>query len=339
MTTFLVTGPTGFLGYHVIQRLNEQGARPRTLLTRDLDATSAAVRSLDHLQTESCEGDFADPASLQAACTGVEVVFHLNFAIALGGGDEVERSLHEGNVVATRNLLDAASRAGVKRVVVSSSALTVGLNRRPVPLDESADWNQHAFHLPYAMSRREAELEALARSSDALEVVVVNPSFTLGPQDYIGAPANALASRMTSKWFRLNPPIGFGVLDVRDYAAGVLSAARRGVPGTRYLLSGSDVNPAVLSRAVAAAIGAERPGWFLPVPALAVRPVLATLGLWNRVRGKPPTVSPALLELWGRNAWYDTSRAREALGWQPRPLRETLEDSLAWMRENPGASD
>lgn len=339
MTNFLITGPTGFLGYHVVKRLNEQGDCPRVLLPRGVDASSPKVQSLTKLQTESCEGDFADPASLQAACDGIDVVFHLHFAISLGAGAEVERTLHEGNVVATRNLLDAAARAGVKRVVISSSSLAIGLNHEPTKLDESADWEQHAFHLPYAISRRDAELAALARNSDEMEIVAVNPSFTMGPEDYAGAPANGLASRMKSKWFRLNPPIGFGILDVRDYAAGVLGAADRGVPGTRYLLSGTDVNPKQLSLAVAAAIGAEPPGWYLPVAERAVRPILATLGLWTRLRGKPPAVSPAILELFGRYAWYDTSRAREAFDWQPRPLSETLKDTLDWMSEHSAADN
>ncbi|MDJ0608868.1 MAG: NAD-dependent epimerase/dehydratase family protein [Kiloniellales bacterium] len=337
MTNFLITGPTGFLGYHVIKRLNEQGNRPRVLLPRDADASSPRVQSLSKLQTESCEGDFADPASLQAACDGIDVVLHLHFAIGLGAGDEIERSLHEGNVVATRNLLDAAARAGVKRVVVSSSSLAVGLNREPAEIDESADWKQHAFRLPYALSRREAEQAALARNSDEMEIVAVNPSFTMGPDDYVGAPANGLAVRMKSKWFRLNPPIGFGILDVRDYAAGVLGAADRGVPGTRYLLSGTNLNAKELSRAVAAAIGAEPPGWFLPVPLWVMRPILAVLNLRARLRGKPPAVSPAILELFGRHAWYDTSGAREAFDWQPRPLSETLKDTLDWMSEHPAA--
>lgn len=337
MTSFLVTGAAGFLGYHVVKRLNERGDCPRVLLPRDLDASSPKVKSLATLNTESREGDLADPASLQAAFDGIDVVLHLQFAIGAGAGEAVERSLHEGNMVATQNLLDAAARSGVKRVVISSSSLAVGLNREPAELDESADWAQHAFNLPYALSRRDAEQAALARNSEAMAVVAVNPSFTMGPEDYAGAPANGLAWRMKSKWFRINPPIGFAILDVRDYAAGVLGAAERGVPGTRYLLAGSDTNAIELSRTVAAAAGAEPPGWYVPVPVWVVRPILAALGLWNRLRGKPPAVAPQILELFGRNAWYDTSRARQDFDWQARPLSDTVKDTLDWMGEHPDA--
>ncbi len=330
MTRFLVTGPTGFLGYHVVTLLIERGERPRVLVPRDLDPSLPSTRSLDGLDIERCEADFTDPAALRAACTGIEVVLHLDFAISLGAGDEVERTLHEGNVVATQNLLDACARAGVKRVVVSSSALAVGLSHTPTLLDESADWADNAFHLPYALSRREAEQRALARNAGDMEICAVNPSFTMGPEDHVGAPANALAARLRSRWFRINPAIGFSILDVRDYAAGVLGAAERGLPGARYLLSGANLDAKALYRAVATASGTKPPGWYLPVPAWVARLILGVLALWSRVRGQPPAVSPAVLELFGRNAWYDTSRAREDFGWQPRALQETVRDSLDW---------
>ncbi len=302
MTNFLVTGPAGFLGYHVIKRLNEAGNKPRVLLTSDDDRSSLRVKSLTKLQTEPCKGDFANPASLRAACKGVDVVLHLYFAIAMGDGEEVELNLHEGNVVATQNLLDAAAKAGVKRVVISGSAFAVGLNREPKKLNESVDWEQHAFNLPYALSRREAELAALEKNSKKMAVVSVLPSFTMGPDDFVKAPANKLASRMKSKWFSINPPIGFGILDVRDYAAGVLGAAERGVPGSRYLLSGTDTNPIKLSQTVAAAISAKIPNFFIPIPSWVVRPVLILVGLWNRMRGNPSKVSSTILELFGRHA-------------------------------------
>ena len=121
------------------------------------------------------------------------MVFHLKFTISLSSGKQVEQSLYEGNVVGTRNLLEAAANSGVSRVVVSSSSLTVGLNHEPQPLDEGADWDRYAFNLPYALSRRQAEQEALSRSpGEPPEIVVVNPSFTLGPEDLVGAPANGL---------------------------------------------------------------------------------------------------------------------------------------------------
>jgi dihydroflavonol-4-reductase len=332
MSAFLVTGPAGFLGYHVVKLLNERGAKPRVLLPRGADAATAAVGSLLKLNVEVVEGSLDDPASLRAACDGIGTVLHLQFTIALGGGEQAAQALHKGNVVGTLSLLQAAADARVARVVVSSSALAVGLSREPRPLDETADWQRCAFQLPYALSRREAELAALARQEPP-SVVVVNPSFTLGPEDFVGAPANKLVMRMSRGGFRFTAPIGFGVLDVRDYADGVLRAAERGAHGKRYILSGANTSPDQLLREVAAVAGVEAPGRLFSIRSWMLYPILAVLALWSRIRGTPPKASPSVLELWGRYAWYDIGRARDELGWTARPLRETLESTIRWARE------
>ena len=165
-------------------------------------------------------------------------------------------------------------------------------------------------------------------------IVAVSPSFTMGPEDFVGAPANALAMKMKSSRFRLSAPIGFNILDVRDYADGVLRAAKNGRHGRRYILSGKNVMPRGLLDMVAEVVGRTPPRWAFSVRLWMIKPVVGALGLWSKLRGKRPKVTSALLELWGRFAWYDAGLARKELGWEPRPLRVTLEDSIAWQRAN-----
>ncbi len=334
MTAYLVTGAAGFLGFHVVKLLNERGIRPRVLVPATMDSSASSLTKLRAQDVDLVEGDVDDPAALKAACDGVDRVLHLSFAITLGGGPRTEETLYQGNVVGTNNLLQAAAQSGVSRVVVSSSSLAVGINREPHPIDEEADWERHAFTLPYAVSRREAEQEALARlPSEPPEVVVVNPSFTLGPDDDIGAPANGLVKRMSKPGFRINAPIGFGLLDVRDYADGVLRAAERGTPGRRYLLSGTNLTPDQLAKEVALVAGIAPPSWSLMLRVWMVYPIIVVLNAWARLRGRSAPVSLSLLELWGRYAWYDTRRARDELGWEPRSLQASLEDTIRWLRE------
>lgn len=331
-TDILVTGAGNFLGYHVIKLLNGRGVRPRALITPTPEP-SPGLRSLERLDVERAEGSFDDAASLDAACAGISTVLHLHFLIDLGGGKAVEEKLRAGNIAAVRNVLDAATRASVARVVVSSSALAVGLNPAPQPLDESADWNVYRYRLPYAESRHEAEQEALQRPRQAGPLVVaVNPAFTMGPEDFVGAPANGLALKMAKPSFRLTAPIGFAVLDVRDYADGVLRAAEYGRHGQRYILSGDNVMTRQLHEAVAEAVGNRPPRWVFSVPRGVIAPIVAALWLWSKLRRKPPKVTSALLDIWNHHAWYDTSLARTELDWRPRPLRETLVDSIAWKR-------
>jgi dihydroflavonol-4-reductase len=229
-------------------------------------------------------------------------------------------------------LLDAAAAAGVRRAVVAGSALGVGVNRDPVPLDESADHAQHAFELPYATIRREAEVAALRRATPAFAVVSVCPSFTFGPDDPTGAPANKLLAAIASRKVRFTLRVGFGCLDVRDFAAGALRAAESGRSGERYLLSGDNVTATELAERVAAIVGIRPPRLTIPAPVLHV--AVAGMQLFYRVRGTSAPVTREVLQIVGRYAWYDTTKARTDLGWTARPLEQTLRDTLAWQQSS-----
>jgi dihydroflavonol-4-reductase len=256
----------------------------------------------------------------------------MNFVLELGSGKKVEKALYEENVLGTRNVLDAATKEGVARVVVSSSAMTVGINPWAKPLDETADWAACSFDLPYALSRREAERESLARPNGPGRpaIMVVNPTLTIGPDDYVGAPTNKLIKLMAGRWFRFTAPIGMSVLDVRDFADGVLRAAESGQHGRRYILSGENLSPDKLFGEVAAVCGKRPPRFLFPLGKWIGPPITALESVCQAI-GIASPVSRSLLELWGRYGWYDTTRARQELGWQPRPLRDTLHDTTSWL--------
>lgn len=330
MKNVLVTGASGFLGYHVVKLLNESGIKPRALLPKQAEENIEALNALKRLNVEIYEGDIGDIPSLEAACRDCDTVLHLNFLIKFGDGAEVEEELERVNVTETRKLLDVATKEGVERIVVSSSSLTIGLNKQAKPLDEQADWEIYGSRTPYALSRLRAEEDALSRPGDTglLTIVVVNPSFTMGPEDYVGAPANKIVQKMASGSFPLRFPIGFGVLDVRDYADGVLRAAEKGVHGQRYLLSGENVDSTQLMKKVSEITGVPMPKLIVPIYSWIVAPIFFALNLWNRVRGKPPVISRHILDLWGSNAWYDTALAQKELGWKYRPLTITIQDTL-----------
>jgi dihydroflavonol-4-reductase len=152
----------------------------------------------------------------------------------------------------------------------------------------------------------------------------------MGPDDFAGAPANGLVRSMTKRWFRISAPIGFSVLDVRDYAEGVLRAAEVSRHGRRYILGGDNLMVDQLLEQVAVVTGRPRPRWLVPIFAWMVYPIITAIDFWSRLRRKPPLVTRSLLEIWSRYAWYYTSFAREDLGWRPRPLSDTPKDTLDW---------
>jgi dihydroflavonol-4-reductase len=328
MSTVLVTGAGSFLGYHVVKRLNQSGIRPRVL---ELPGSPPDV--LDRLDVERCSGHLGDAAAMRQACVGAETLLHLAFKVSMGGGalfDEMRRVNRDGS----RALLQAAAENGVRRAVVTGSALAVGVNKEAVPLAESADWSMHAFDLPYAIVRREAEIEARRLAKPGFAVMAVCPSFTFGPDDPTGAPANKLLERIITgkQWFSLR--VGFGCLDVRDFAQGMLLAAGQGTSGERYLLSGENITADELIERVKAIAGSREARIHLPAPLL--HGLVGALGIVSRLKGKPPAATREVLQIIGRYAWYDTSKARTDLGWTPRPLDETLRDTIAWIR-NPSA--
>lgn len=325
MKKVLLTGATSFLGYHVAKRLNEQGFRPRVL-----ELPGSNYDTLSRLDVERCAGDLGDQHAVGVACEGVDTLLHTAFKVSVGGGAGLLEEMRRINVTGTERLLETAAAKGVSRAVVTGSALAVGVNRHPQPLDENADWSEHAFDLPYAVVRRQAEQQSLARSRPAFVVSSAAPAFTLGPDDPVGAPANKLLKTLINGKLPVRLPVGFGCLDVRDFATGMLLAAEHATSGRRYLLSGENVTTKQFLEEAAAVAGVKPPR-FEP-PRFLLHALVAGIEGLSALRRKPPPVTRSVLQILGRYAWYDTTRARTELGWSPRPLRQTLEDTIRWLR-------
>jgi len=328
MNKVLVTGATTFLGYHVTRRLNELGIRPHVL---ELPGSNAGP--LTTVDVERCAGDLSNSSAVVAACNGVDTLLHTAFKVSVGGGTELLDEMRRINVDGTGRLLDVAAAAGVSRAVVTGSALAVGVNRRPEPLTETADWSKHAFDFPYAVIRREAEQAALSRARPGFIVSSVAPAFTLGPDDPVGAPANKLVKAVINGKLPFTLPVGFGCLDVRDFASGMVLAGDRGGSGQRYLLSGENVMTRDFLAQAAAVAGVKPPRF--PLPPFLLHVVVAAVEGVSALRRKPAPITRSVLQIIGRYAWYDTTRAQRELGWSARPLRQTLEDTIAWLRQHP----
>ena len=326
MHTPLVTGATGFLGYHVVKRLNASGVRPRVLERRH-----ASTRTLDSLDVERATGHLEEAGSVRKACEGVDHVLHLAYKVGVGGGAALVAEMRRTNVDGTAELLRSAAAAGVTRAVVVGSALAVGVNREPTPLDERASWSQHSLDLPYAAIRRDAEIAALAEAGPRFDVVSVCPAFTFGPDDPVDAPANKLLERLIAGRLPVSLPVAFSCIDVRDFADGAVRAAERGRSGERYLLTGENVTADQLIQRAARIAGVRAPRWKLPT--ILGHGVIGALELVSRLRGRPAPVTRDVLQVFGRYAWYDATKARTELGWMHRPLDQTLSDTIEWLRQ------
>jgi dihydroflavonol-4-reductase len=316
-----LTGATGFLGHHLARALASLGAHVVALVR----SSARGERLAAGVRREVAPLD--EVPALARACSGCEYVFHLAGAVDFGEDWERLRAAH---VEGTRNLLAAARAAGVRRVVHTSSIVAVGASREPHALDENAVWNLGRHRVPYVTTKRQAEEIALAANGTGLEVVVINPSCIVGPDDFRGSEFGTLCRR----FWRGRVPFYFGggnnFVDVRDVVRGQLLAAERGRPGQRYLLTGQ--NRTFQSFYSDLARAARHPIFRLRLPT-----ALAVFGaelaaLFRRRRNARPYLSPGQARLLGLYFFYDCSRARRELGYQARPLKRTLADAYAfWM--------
>jgi len=327
----LVTGATGFVGGLVAARLLAEGRRVRALVRRPEDVRrlspwgpagppSGAGPPPGAGRLEVAVGDLDDAESLVRAADGCEVAYHAAGLNALCLRDPAP--LWQVNVDGTRRLLEAARRAGLRRVVHTSSAAVLG-GDGVHPVDESSP-PPAAFTSRYARSKHEAERLALA--FEGIEVVAVNPSSVQGPGRR-GGTARLLLDYLNGR-LPFDVPARFGLCFTDDCAGGHLLAEAEGRAGERYVLSSGTLTSREAIEIVARLTGlTERPRT-LPLP-LATAAATAAEQL-ARLRGRTPRLCREAVRTIAHPHLYDGSRAERELGLRYTPLREALERSVRW---------
>jgi dihydroflavonol-4-reductase len=317
MPKTLVTGATGFIGSHVAKALVARGD--------DVRATVRATSDLEPLagvEVETVVAELTDRRAVRRALRGVDRVFHVAGSTNLRASAD---ALFKANVETTRTVLEECLRAGVERVVHTSSVAAVG----PAPAGGTADERQlwrGGLGIPYAEAKHEAELEALRIAARGLPVVVVCPAYVLGAGD-LGHSSTEIVRRFMLRRIPAYVEGAINVVDVLDVAEGHLLADTAGVAGERYILGNRNYTWERLFADLARLSGVEPPALRLPVAvALALAEALA-------VAPGPTPVTP--VEIRSAAHWwtYRSTKARRELGWSTRPHEETVEATVAWYRE------
>lgn len=321
-----VTGATGFLGLHVVRTLLGRGFEVRCLVRRDTDTSN-----LDELSVERIEGDLEDVDALASGCKGTQLVFHLAALVSFAQRDR--DAMFRINVDGTRNVARAALSAGVSRLVHCSSVAAVGAlpprSRGGAPLDESADWNLGSLDVAYCTSKHEAELALEPFRSLGVDVVTLCPVTLIGPGDRRAGAQSTLRAAARGA-LRLAPPGGLALADVRDVAAAVVEAGCAPSASGRYVLGGTNLTGRDFAQALCGATGSPAPRFALPGLACGLAARIAALV--ERRRDLPTPLQAEVLRLAAYTFWFDSGRAEAELGYRNRPLAETLEDAVAWMR-------
>jgi dihydroflavonol-4-reductase len=319
MDTVLVTGATGFIGRVLVPRLLADGRTVRVLERRPSTA-------FDGLAVESVRGDVTDPESLKGAFDGVSSVFNLAGVVSHLESDRAR--MEAINVGGVEHVLAGARAAGVTRVVHVSSVASVGMAESPDrPLDEDSPFPERARQYPYIATKRRGEEVAMAAAAAGQEVVVACPAFVIGAGD-VNRISTFVAEQYLRGSLRFVTSGGLTYVDVRDVVDGLVRVERTGTSGRRYILGSldGDLSHRAYFDLLAAVSGRRR--FVLPVPAPALVPMAKALHALHI----PLPVQPDELDS-SRWYWYSSSaRAVSELGYAPRPIREAVESTVAYLR-------
>ena len=319
MPKTLVTGATGFVGSHVARRLVERGDEVRVTIRK-----SSRLEALRGIDCERVPCDLLDRRAVRRALRGVDRVFHSAGLVSLRSGDD-ER-LFRANVETTRLLLEECLRAGVERVVHTSSVAAVGPAAPGERADETTVFTAGELGIAYVNSKHEAEVEAFRIAARGLPLVCVNPSVVLGAGDVYGT-STTLVHRFLLGRIPAYVDGGLNIVDVEDVAAGHLLADERGVSGERYILGGRNYTLRRLFVDLSRLSGVEPPALRLPPR--------AALGLAELAEDGPaPFPATPDQVKWASQWWtYSSAKAKRELGWRARSHEETMEATIAWWRE------
>jgi dihydroflavonol-4-reductase len=324
----LITGGTGFLGSHLVKLL---AADPAVALRLRVLVHSAAPGWLRQLGVPVVQGSVTSPETLAPAVDGVSEIYHL--AGLVSHLPEDAHRMYAVHVDGTRFLCEAAVKAGVRRIVMSSTSGTIAVSRReddiadedvPTPIDLISRW-------PYYASKHYQEETAKRACRDKVELVTVNPSLLLGPGDDRLSSTRFIV-QFIARDIALMPVGGVNLVDARDVAALLPVAMARGTAGERYLAGAVNWSFADL-------FGRLERLTKIPAPKLKVKGDFQHLasraqaalfkGLGRKVPVEPTSVDMA------QYFWYfDAGKAARELGFSPRDPADTLRDTVNYVRKN-----
>lgn len=320
----LVTGANGHLGNTLVRALLARGERVRAGVRDTNDR--AAFAGLD---CELVYAELQDRQALVQALQGVEVLYQVA-AVFRHWARDPQAEIVVPNVAGTRNVLEAAAEAGVRRVVYVSSVAAVGHDGRPLDETHWNDEQDNAYYRSKILSERMA-WEVAQRLG--LELVVVLPAAMVGPNAQRLTDTMGFLDDVRRRQVPLDPGFHFNFVDVRDVAEGLIQAAERGRAGERYILANEHSSPL---QALVEAANTVTPGYRLPPPA--PRWLLLALAWlqerWAQLTGRPAQLLVSQVRLFhGVRQEYSIAKARAELGYRPRPVEQALREAFVFLQQ------
>jgi dihydroflavonol-4-reductase len=320
----LVTGATGFVGAAVTRALLAAQWQVRVLARKESDR-----RNISALDVEVAEGDLNDSPALDRAAQQCVALFHVAADYRLGAPDPSQ--LYRTNVEGTRNILNAAKRAGVQRMVYTSSVATIGIPTDGTAGDESSPVALQNMIGHYKRSKFLAEEAVRTAAREGNPVIIVSPSTPVGPGDLKPTPTGQLVLDAAAGRMPAYVDTGLNVVHVDDVAAGHLLAYERGRVGERYILGGQDMSLREILGLIAALVGRKPPRLRLPYGV--VLPIAYLAEGYAKLSGRSGRITLEGVRMSRKRMYFSSAKAVRELGYQWRPPLLAFEDAIRWFRE------
>jgi dihydroflavonol-4-reductase len=329
MKVFL-TGATGFVGHHVAQALAAKGADLRLLVRRTSNLKN--LEGIDSLgRGETHVGDLAEPESLRPALAGCDAVVHVAADYRLWIPDPA--AMYKANVEGTRELLRMAREAGVKRFVYTSSVATMNFRSDGIVINEDTPVSLDDMVGHYKRSKFQAEQEAVKAAEGGQQVIILNPTTPIGPNDAKPTPTGRIFVDFLNRKFPAYVDTGLNLVDVSEVARAHLLALTKGTPGRRYILGGENLTLKQILDKMSAITGIPSPRTKIP---FAIAATYAFFEEWvtGRIRGKEPRATLEEVRMGRKKMFASSARAAQELGFRIMPVYSAMRAAIDWFRAN-----
>jgi len=334
-----VTGASGHVGSNLCRILIEEGHQVNVLVHQN-------TKSIEGLKLEQIKGDITDKEALMSLCKDVEVVFHLAAKISINS--KANGRISKTNIEGTRNLIEACKAKNVRRLIHFSTIHAIDHNPYDLPLDETREMVMNS-PIRYEETKAQGELLVQEAVKDGLDAVILNPTSIVGPYDF----GPSLMGQALLKMYKNTLPVtipfvvsqctgnkigslvqgGYNFVDVRDVCQAAIQAAERGKSGERYIVSGQYLSLTNLSKTIAEVTGAKTTSFTFP--AWLAKMGVPFITIWAKMRNEAPLYTYESLNiLKSVNKNISNQKARNELDYQPREIKDTINDTIHWFKEN-----
>jgi dihydroflavonol-4-reductase len=325
MKVFL-TGATGFVGHHVARALAAEGADLRLLVRK-----SSNLKNLEGIRGETYVGDLLEPESLRAGLEGCDAAMHVAADYRLWIRDP--KTMYRANVEGTRELLRMAREAGVRRVVYTSSVATMHFRTDGLVINEDTPVSRKDMVGHYKRSKFMAEQEAIKAAKDGQEVIILNPTTPIGPNDAKPTPTGRIFVDFLNGKFPAYMDTGLNLVDVGEVARTHVAALTLGKPGNRYILGGENLTLKQILDKMSAITGIPSPTVKIP---FAVAATYAFFEEWitGRMRGKEPRATLEEVRMGRKKMYASSAHAQQELDFRIVPVYPAMRAAIEWFRAN-----